>query len=426
MPSRENSPRSREVEQAGRRRGGSPGERPPSGGSRSSREGRRPAEKSTRPSPPSARRPRRRERRQPRPLPDRQRHGADDRPNLSGRLDSYPRRRAARWPDSQRLRLLRQPDRRRSVSWSRSPARRRASGRTDPRRRSTTRSEWAPASSTHVAGRHRRRRPQPRREPLQGIEPPHDRPDPEALGTERRRERPDQPEQPLVHERQPVLHRARWRPQRQRLHRDRRAGHGHPGGPGRRTGHPGHRRRADGLRRRRAGPGRRTRKRPGGRQAGPDIPGRPVRLGRTSPSGFDCSGLVQYVYAKQGVKLPRVAEDQAGRHPDRPRATAARRRRLLRGPHRLHPPRGHVRRGGYFIHAPRTGDVEDQLLYEPYYATQYARPAATAPGIVSQFLPGSPFLPVTGSPRRRDTPSQRGPPPIRGSARTCPDDENPR
>lgn len=33
--------------------------------------------------------------------------------------------------------------------------------------------------------------------------------------------------------------------------------------------------------------------------------------GGESPKGFDCSGLVQYVYGKMGVKMPRVSQQQA-------------------------------------------------------------------------------------------------------------------
>jgi cell wall-associated NlpC family hydrolase len=91
--------------------------------------------------------------------------------------------------------------------------------------------------------------------------------------------------------------------------------------------------------------------------------GVPYVWGGSSPSGFDCSGLCQYVYKQVGITLPRTSSSQynAGSH------IAANRLDLLQSgdlvffgtngdPSRVHHVGIYVGNGN-FVHAPSTGDV---------------------------------------------------------------------
>ncbi len=91
--------------------------------------------------------------------------------------------------------------------------------------------------------------------------------------------------------------------------------------------------------------------------------GVPYVWGGASPSGFDCSGLVQYCYAEVGIQVPRTARDQyfAGSPIPADRLDLLQPGDLvffaydndLEQIHHV----GIYAGGGTYIHAPQTGDV---------------------------------------------------------------------
>jgi cell wall-associated NlpC family hydrolase len=99
--------------------------------------------------------------------------------------------------------------------------------------------------------------------------------------------------------------------------------------------------------------------------------GVPYVFGGASPSGFDCSGLVMYVFAQVGISLPHYTVAQWSY----PNAVSVPRGDLEPGDLVFFAGLGHVGiyvGNGQFIHAPHTGDVvRIDSLSEGWYASEY-------------------------------------------------------
>jgi peptidoglycan DL-endopeptidase CwlO len=96
--------------------------------------------------------------------------------------------------------------------------------------------------------------------------------------------------------------------------------------------------------------------------------GTPYVYGGASPSGFDCSGFVMYVYAQVGVSLPHNAAAQYGS------GTPVDRSQLQAGDLVFFNGLGHngiYIGGGQFIHSPHTGDVVKISSLSGWYDSTY-------------------------------------------------------
>ena len=103
--------------------------------------------------------------------------------------------------------------------------------------------------------------------------------------------------------------------------------------------------------------------------------GVPYRLGGADPTGFDCSGLVQYVFAQYGIAVPRIVEEQWERGDKVDPADIEPGDLIFFDTKRWGHGASHVAisiGGDSFVHAPNsTGVVRVETLGSSYWGSRY-------------------------------------------------------
>ena len=101
------------------------------------------------------------------------------------------------------------------------------------------------------------------------------------------------------------------------------------------------------------------------------LQGAPYRNGGTDPSGFDCSGFVTYVFAQQGLALPRTVLEQYDAGRDVPSSSPG----DLVFFSTVAPGASHVGiaiSADEFVHAPSSsGVVRVERLAAPYWSSRF-------------------------------------------------------